>query len=202
VYYLSIINEGKHYYHKPVEDVEYAYLINNGHVYDFIISDKDHFSIDLLKGQVSPGEMVTIVFQNKEGFYFYDTVNVSNITKVGEMAGKSRGTRYSELSGTITMTPQKKNCSFNAVVLQLRTKDGEFISELSSASRPSVNKGSFVNAYNDGDYILRIKANSNIQDEYVDIKISLKKGQVYGYIYNVFTCDTNKVTVNGIAFYK
>ena len=57
-------------------------------------------------------------------------------------------------------------------------------------------EGSFVHGRGNGWYTLRLVANSNLSDEYIDMKVWLEDGKQYGYIFTVDLLDKKEAIVS------
>lgn len=110
-------------------------------------------------------------------------------------AGTTVGT-----DGEIHFSTSVEDNRFNSVVLQLYS-DSPVTHLLNITScTDGKQSGVYTHEYDTGDFIMTLKANSNLRDEAVNLKIHLVKGNSYVYSFNVKTFNEKEVTITDFAF--
>lgn len=100
-----------------------------------------------------------------------------------------------EKDGTIKLNTSVEDNRFSFVVLQLWTDAPEKYIEDITSSVEGTNDGVYVHEQETGTYVLRLKGNSNKQDESVGLRVYLVKGESYVYSYNVTSFGEKAITI-------
>ena len=88
--------------------------------------------------------------------------------------------------------------AFNSVVVTLK-ENNTIIDEYSATG---VRTGMYLHSLKSGFYTIRFRANSNMQDEYVNLNVYLEKDAVYKVYYNIDSFGSNQIDISGISFSK
>lgn len=96
-----------------------------------------------------------------------------------------------------SFTTDVEGNQFNAVNLQLYdAKTGEYIDRICSNLSIGYMNGIYEHNLESGLYLIKLKANSNLQDEYVETRVYLTKGKKMSYSYLINTLDGKYVEVS------
>lgn len=139
-----------------------------------------------------------IVFR-KCSFWGPGSINYENTELINQVV-KSAGVTNDESTQYI-MTTELEGNRFSCVVLQLtNTETSELQEPLSLVSDTGVKKGYFYHLGPSGGYFLKLRANSNLKDEYIGEYIELEEGAIYEWSYEVTEITPNRVIVKDISF--
>ena len=104
---------------------------------------------------------------------------------------------------SIILKTTTEDNQFSFVALQLWTdapKDFLYNIRTSEQSMLGKQRGSYVHQLESGVYIVTLKANGNIRDEGVDLRVYLKKGKIYMYSFDVYSFNDKEVCFQEFSF--
>ena len=190
------------YFERALGNVKYSYLFTDHEIYDIRKDSFGIYSAGVPSGEISEGDTVTIYYQDYLGKTFFVNVLVQKAEQSVQSIKSSDGVSYNSSSKQYTfMTEVKKNV-FDAVNLQLlEGLSGTYLKDICSRTSTGTYTSSFLNLNETGWYRLRLKANSNLQDESVEIYTYLIKGQRYYYSFDVGTLTKKKAVVSNFQFF-
>ena len=109
----------------------------------------------------------------------------------------SDGAALTDEVGGIVFTTTKMGNQFNAVQIQLwNARNGQFISNLITGYEGKIS-GKYVHASESGLFYLRVKANSNLEDEYIKSLIYLNEGDTIECSLSIDKLTAGKVMISG-----
>lgn len=104
--------------------------------------------------------------------------------------------------GIISISTDIEDNKFSYVVLQLwEENNNTCIMDITSTTNGKQN-GVYIHRLESGTYIIKLKANSNKQDEAVTLKVRLVEGEEYAYSFNVKSFNDKQVTISDFIFEK
>lgn len=126
----------------------------------------------------------------------YNFTKEKLIGKIDRSEG-TRGTKWSHFR----MKTEVEGNVFNSVVLQLRNVDtGELVDPLSVVKEIGVKKGNYYHSASSGKYVLWLRANSNLKDEYIETYVDLEQDNMYEWSFEVQEITPNEVIVKEFSF--
>ena len=161
----------------------------------------------------------TILYLEQGEMYYYSfyvnkleeqEVVVSNYVFYGALSEKigevyleeynfSNGTSYKE--NIIEFITDVEDNQFNAVVMQLYDiETGEYIAPIGSWSSTGDVNTIYKHEYDSGWYWIRLKVNSNKQDEYIDGYTYLKQGEAYYYSFHIDKLEEQEAMISDYSF--
>lgn len=105
-----------------------------------------------------------------------------------------------EKDGTVTIQTDVEDNRFSYMVLQLYSDAPKEFIENITTSNEGKHSGVYTHENETGSYILTLKANSNKQDEGIDLRVFLIKGETYVYSYDVKSFNETSIVIKDIAF--
>ena len=97
----------------------------------------------------------------------------------------------------ITDVPDNK---FNAVNMQLiKNGTGEYLGPIVSVGI-GIKNGFYMHQNETGEYVVRLKGNTNLKDVSIDFGVYLVKGRRYKYNYNVISIEEKNVVLKNYSF--
>lgn len=165
----------------------------------------------------------SIVYLQKGRKYYYD-LNISMLTAKKivlqelEMYGLEAATfeqnelididKLTQSTGTnktedfkYEMTTSQEENHFNAVMLQIRNcATNEVIDGIAITKKTGNNSGRYFHHAANGEYYVKLKANSNIQDECIEAQVYLSQNSIYDWSFVVDYIDQEKVIVSDFSF--
>lgn len=114
----------------------------------------------------------------------------------------SAGVRSEKDGKRYTFTTAEEDNVFNAVDLQLLDYvSGEYLEGLDHVAGVGARDISFVHNRKSGWYRVRLKANSTLKDEYVDILVLLTQGKKYRFRYTVTALTPGTISIVDYEFF-
>lgn len=185
---------------RKFSDARYAYLVMDDFVIDLKINDEGFLYADLESNKITKGDNVVVYLEDYDGKKRYVPLTVVIPECFTEKLSASEGAEISD--NTCTLTTNVQGNKFDQVVLQLYSPEtGEYMGIVNSSNSVGNIKGAYIHNGESGWYTLRLKANSNMRDEYVECLVYLINGRVYHYSYNIDKLTENKVEFSGFEFY-
>jgi len=109
--------------------------------------------------------------------------------------------RDAEGRNVYSLTTTVPENTFNKVVLQIWDPETmEYYDPLSAASTAGTYSGVYIHEKPDGLYCIKVRANSNKRDEYVEELVELTKGMIYRFSYTVDKLEEKEVVLSKPAF--
>lgn len=191
----------KVYVERDYSDAKYAYLLIDDTVIDLRRGMGDVFQADISHGMLRVGDSVIAYFVGSDGKTYYSPLTVERADVFSDEATLSDHAERSK-HGTITFTTDVRKNAFNLVVLQIIDADNnEFLETIDSANSIGQVEGIYRHSKESGWYVLRLKANSNLADEYADCIVWLEEGRKYFYSFEVEKLKKKKVVLDGFVIY-
>ena len=99
------------------------------------------------------------------------------------------------------MITELEGNAFSSVVLQLSNNvTKELINPLSFVDAVGVYSGRYYHTATSGEYFLKLRANSNLKDEYVGVDMFLNQGGIYEWSYEVEKISPTEVVIKNFTF--
>ena len=186
-------------YSQKLFDVRYCYLISDQYAYDLKKNEDGYYEADIPRGKLKKGRILYYVDQAGDGHYAV-CKDESYREFVSPEQSASGGVAYDRDSGIYRFTTAVEGNEFTSVELQLFTDDWDYVETLSSSGDKGRKTGDYVFTGEDGTYILRLKCNTNLQDENVYIRVNLAQGSIYSYAYEVTEIDSEHIVLKDFSF--
>ncbi len=141
-----------------------------------------------------------IVIKNYEFFGTSSRQVLSYITGPDCFAYSS-GAIYNAGDEQYEFTTELKNNSFNAVNLQLLdTATGKYLGPIRSVASIGKFFGGFIHKNETGWYTIRLKGNTKMRDESIDVLIYLEKEKKYCYSFDVNELSKSRIVIKNFEF--
>lgn len=102
--------------------------------------------------------------------------------------------------GSMTFTTSKRGNRFNMIHFQLYTADKmEYLLSFGPGSAAGGVTGEYLHELPDGLYYLRMKANTNSADEYIESLVYLEKGDRIAFSYYIDELDEEQISVRDLS---
>lgn len=180
-----------------------AYLAVNGSVYDLTRKD-GQFVVFLPHGTLEDAQEACVCLTDEAGreYYFDTQTKIKQLLKELESGPVcSEGTKK-DGSG-FRMTTERKENRFGSVVLQIRNAEtGELLPEIVRAASPGSYSSRYYHKEKSGEYIVRLRANSNLQDEYLEYTVYLEQGRMYSCGFEVRSLTETEALVSELKIYE
>lgn len=185
---------------RKFSEARYSYLITDDLVIDLKTNDEGNLYANLLHGEIADGDDVTVYIEDYDGKKFYVPLRAKSVELFTDELVASEGTKISE--DTYTLTTNIKDNKFDQIVLQLyNSETSEYISALHSTDKVGTVNGMYTHNKEDGWYIIRLKVNSNLKDEYVECKGYLGNGLTYYYSFSVDDLSEQEASLSNFRVY-
>ena len=169
-------------------DIKYAYLISSGQVVDLSADDigMGRWKTSVAHGAISAEKDALVYVVQYDGTKLYLKPDVHEMNLVTNESTVSAGVEQE--NDVIAFSTDVKDNLFNAINLQLYDGEtGEFLDLICSNSSTGDVCGIYEHNLESGWYLIRLKANSNLQDEYVETRVYLTQGQAMRYSFVIDT---------------
>lgn len=178
---------------------QYGYLIVGEQVFDLRKDEEGKYSASIPHGVLTEGDEVIFYLEEYDGTTLYAPLQVQMVENLAQELTLSAGTTQEE-DGFAFATTVEGN-TFNSIVLQLYDEaSGEYLMAVEQTKGTGSVSGTYLHQLPDGWYRVRLKANSNLADEYADFVVYLIEGQSYRYSYEVDTLTQQSASVSGYQF--
>ena len=107
--------------------------------------------------------------------------------------------RTSEENGTLFFTTDVEDNAFSSVILSLMGEESE-VTEIARATAPGTYKGYYCHFSPSGEYRIKLRGNSNLQDEYAYYYCELDQSALYEYSFEVVEMDTQNIVIRDLQF--
>lgn len=189
------------YVNRKYSDAKYAYMILQNQIVDLKKNDAGMYGASLSHNIIHSGDKVTIVIEDYDGKRYYSPMQVDLTEKCeGEITFSDNvSVRKKE---TYVLNTNVKGNMFDKVEVQLYNGEtGEYMDSLSLTDETGTVCGLYYNNSPSGLYTLRFKANSNMQDEYVDYTLRLENNNLYNFEFQVNKLDEKEVKLSKIKVF-
>lgn len=134
---------------------------------------------------------------NLSNFQFY---GYAGTKEIGIQSGVSKGV-VENTAGVYSFSTEVEGNKFDLVVLEVLNKDSVNAPlRICDSSSIGVLQGIYTHVAESGWYSLQLKANSNLADEYIESKVYLKQGDIYGYRFELTSLNEQSVEVKDFVF--
>ena len=177
------------------DDVKYAYLISDGSVYDLktgegvLSASVPHASLD---------GNVTLYIIGGDGSRRYADVELK-VTENGT-GGYSFTKNASYRDGVFTFTTDIDGNYFNFAHVQIMAGDGTYLMDTDArGTSPGSVSAEYTHGFESGWYIMRLKGNTNMQDEAAGKPMYLENGKTYFISFTIVELTDKKVVLKDFA---
>lgn len=177
-------------------DVKYAYLITQGGVLDLKLSENELYKAASVHNQLKNSKINYVFFSDKNGRNFYANID---IVEIANSLYYSNGTSCE--NENIVYTTDIKDNEFHAVMLQLFDNSGSFLSNINFCDDIATVNEKYVHMRQSGWYKIRLKVNTNLQDEFCEFDAYLREGEMYYYSFEVNEFNKKKAIICNYRFY-
>jgi hypothetical protein len=102
---------------------------------------------------------------------------------------------------TLQFTTDKPNNAFNMVVLSLiNITSGEQSAPVFIARSAGEWNGKYIHSSESGEYSIRLRGNSNLEDEYITTKVFLEEGMMYDWSFILELLSPEKIRIRDFSF--
>lgn len=182
------------YFKDDLSNAKYVYLFTENHVFDM---KKDSYGI--YNAAIPPDtikETATLYYEDFEGEKYYSKLTTKKVQQFVKNVVHTPGVSYSEINNQYIFETSLKDNIFNSVNIQLiNGVTGEYCGQIMSTSTTGIYTSSYFHDNETGWYRVRLKANSNLQDESIDVLAYLEKGEIYFYSFNLNSFDNRRVVI-------
>lgn len=123
---------------------------------------------------------------------------IGSTSVTGEVSMSESVSELRDEEGRVTydLTTDIPENTFNKAVLQIRNPEtSEYYDPLSIADAAGTYSGVYIHDKPDGLYYIKVRANSNKRDEYVEELVELTEGMMYRFYYTVDTLEEKEVVL-------
>ena len=181
----------------PLQQVRYAWLVSSGHTYDFREEKDGSFSLSCAGGAIS-ARFGTIYAK----LYSGELLKMNAwIREEGELLTEepALSAGASKVFDSFVFRTDVKDNQFNYADLQLLAEDGTFLQTIGKGAEAGTFAGEYVHSYETGNYLVRLKGNSTLQDESAVYRVRMEYGMNYRYEFAVETLEEQLVQVKGLS---
>ena len=185
---------------RKMNNARYAYLITDEKVYDLRRS-YGRFSTSVLNNDLKAGSSVFLFFVDDANNKYYSNIPVKRTERIDKVK-TSDNVIWDNNSSSYYLSTTVTGNVFGAVVLQQITNTGDFIRNIRDKTSSGTFRGTLVNKEAQGTFGLRIRANSNLADEWIEYETELKQNQVCYYKMSIDELNSKRVTISKVEIYK
>ena len=192
---------------RQLDKAEEAYLIINSSIYDLQdIYDRQSnykkYYTSVISGELEIDSNALLIYADKSGDKHYAWIPVKRAVLKESIPVLSDSATYDEADDCFVLTNNTKGNIFSKVVLQILKGNGKYLKSVEEKTSAGKTHGVFAIDEEGGMFALRLKANSNLDDEWVDYTTELKAGQVYAYSFEVDELKAKQVILKNFIIYK
>lgn len=188
------------YYEGEILTAKYAYLVSGKAVFDMQETGQGEFSTAVSHGSLD--EKILLVYESFTGEQYYALVGVQQAQRFVNNIEITNGIDYKSNQKEFYIQTSLKNNIFTSVNLQIL--DGitdECLGPLYSTKSAGNYSDSFTHERNTGWYKIRLKANSNMRDECIDIMAYLIQGKRYFFEFEVKELEDQRAVIKDYSLY-
>ena len=179
------------YINGKLENTRYSWIVIGHQVFDMKKGQSDYWGADVPSGLLVDGEEIDVFFLNIDDNYSYCHVPLQTYSDPLEQHGLSENAVFN--NGFYIFNTEQQGNRFNSVSMQLLDgNNGTYMMSISNSSSLGDVEGVYMHESDNGWYILRLKANGNLQDEYTDSVVYLINGENYCFSYTVLELDAKR----------
>lgn len=183
---------------KQFSDAEYVYLIIDGKAYDLSRNENNKLEANLLHDVLNESDHLTVFLKGIDGKQ-YGIQTTAYVIK--EFDGEPITSQNIAIQAEeAIMTTNLEGNTFSSVRWQLIDGvSGSYLETLSETQSVGEISSSYVHNRESGWYVLRLKGNSHIQDEYIDYPVYLVRGKEYNCSCEVEELLPNRITLRNVS---
>ena len=192
----------KVYTEADLSSARFVYLLTGGSIIDLKTDRYGVFSAGVPHGSVSGSPYIYYV--DKAGKTYCFAVNIQNASALaGQKDGfsYSEGASYDAQESRYEFTTNIKGNRFSMVNMQLLDAEWNYLDAVTSAYWQGTFSGVYTHDRPTGNYIIRLKGNTNIKDEGIDASVYLVNGSKYYYSFDVPLLSKKKVAIKDYIFF-
>ncbi len=182
----------------PFSDISNAWLVCGNDVYDLSRDSEGKYDLETMNGSISGEKDLKVYVRLSIGDRYAMSVD---LRKTGELlVGPELSANTVITDETIHFMTQIEGNVFNAVEIQLYDDNKSTYNKLIKSIKSSGKAGfSYIHNEKSGYYCVRLKANSNIRDEYVDHIIYLEQAEKYDFSLTVNDISDKSIDISGFS---
>lgn len=185
------------YIDKDLSSARYVYLFSDNKIFDLQKDEYSCYGTGLPHNAV--GRNAILYYEDYAGKTYYSEVGVQHALSFisdPKYFTYSDSATYNVRDNQYEFTTDIKDNHFNAVNMQLIDGiTGEYLSTLKSVTSTGTFSDNFTHKNKTGWYLIRLKGNTNIHDEGIDVPVLLIQGKKYYYSFDVNELSKNKVKI-------
>ncbi len=207
---------------KTGEYIETIASFENVDSYNDVFVNKDDsgwYYIRLKANGNEKDESIDLLTYLDRGEHYYYSLNVDEITNKCVLLSNFNiyGPESTEVKETVIIPSLKvfdnsikdvchlstdvEGNSFSYLAFELSDPESEeVLNTFVMADKTGNYNGVYLNNYDSGEYLLRLRANSNIHDEYIEKRIELDNGSLYSFSFTVDKISESEIAVKGFSF--
>lgn len=174
------------------------YLIIDGKAYDLSRNENNKLEANLLHDVLNESDHLTVFLKGIDGKQ-YGIQTTAYVIK--EFDGEPITSQNIAIQAEeAIMTTNLEGNTFSGVHWQLIDgASGSYLETLSETQSVGEISSSYVHNRESGWYVLRLKGNSHIQDEYIDYPVYLVRGKEYNCSCEVEELLPNRITLRNVS---
>ena len=182
-------------------NANYVYLITADRMFDLETGESGLYRASVPHGAVA--DRCILYYEAESGDLYYREISAPCRKLAGspETLFCTDGVSAEGDSGRYILETETENNQFNQINLQLLNGEtGGFEELILNESKTGVYEGIYTHNRETGLYGIRLKANSNLQDERIDVQVRLEKGKKYFYLLNIKEFGSRKIVIGDYCF--
>lgn len=188
------------YIERELPTARYVYLMTDDQVFDMQKDSYGIYSTGIPHDAI--GDTVVLYYENYEGKKFYSEIATKTAQQYVQEITYTAGASYDAANNWYEFGTELKNNYFNNMYMQLLDSNtGEYLCTVMSTNKLGNHTDSYIHTEDTGWYKIRLKANSNLKDEEMDILAYLVNGNRYFYSFDLIAFDEKKAIVQNYEFY-
>ena len=186
------------YYDRDVPEAHYSYIQSDNLIYDLSPDANGVLRADVPHGSV--GNKAALVYSDYLDDTYIINAEVRNAQSFAKEQSLSDGVTLED--GQYVFKTTRRGNRFSQMDIQLFDGiSGEYLYTIYEQKKPGSYCFTWIHTKNDGWYKIRLKANSNLQDERIDSLAYLIKGEKYHISFNIVSFDAKHIRIKDYKCY-
>lgn len=184
-----------------LKDAKYVYIIADDKVYDLQRHD-GIYSTGICNDGIQNSSAI-LYYVNSNGKEYKAKCNVKLLIHFSDFIHSiSHSNNVSSNKDVYLFETTIRDNLFNAIDIQLWNADkNQYLNTIASTGSTGLWNGSFQAKGESNWYCIRIKANSNLEDEWIDIKTYLEKDEEYSFYCTIDELTEKKVVISNLDLF-
>ena len=188
------------YLDRGLYSAKYVYLISEDYVFDLQLDTYGVYSTGVPHNAIK--NTAILYYEDYEGNKYQTVVDVQKAEEYPDKLTYTDGASYNNKTNKYVFKTGVADNNFSAVNLQLiDMMSRKYVGQIATKKNAGDCTGSFIHKAESGWYIIRMKANSNKQDEGMDLIAYLQKGKTYFYSFHIDKLGKKRITVDEYKVY-